>query len=437
MHADVTCAQGSLTAANAATEIDRVLTAVRDNHLPGYLLLPADIGEWPIARPAAPLPARTEDVDPDALDAFTEAAARLIDAAGPGVSGVRVLAGLLVHRLGVASQFGGLLAAGGLLHASSLWAKSVVDETDPGYLGIYAGSASEPAVRAAIEEAAVLVIAGVQFTDLNSAFFTHKLPRNRTIELGATLASVGAATFARVPMGLALQRLAGLVADAAGPADSWPSPAEPPVVEPADRDTRLTQDGLWATVARHLLPGDIVVADQGTSFYGMATHRLPENVTFIGQPLWASIGYTLPALLGACLARPWRRGILLIGDGAAQMTVTELSTLIRERVPAVVIVVDNDGYTVERAIHGPDQPYNDIARWDWTLLPAVFAPGRSARVDRVRTVAELDDALAQAEVNPEPFALIQAVVPRLDVPQLLTAIARAASRANRPTPPTG
>src|SRR6202000_2095759 len=92
MHADVTCAQGSLTAANAATEIDRVLTAVRDNHLPGYLLLPADIGEWPIPRPAAPLPARAEDVDPDALDAFTQAAARLIDAAGPGVSGVRVLA---------------------------------------------------------------------------------------------------------------------------------------------------------------------------------------------------------------------------------------------------------------------------------------------------------------------------------------------------------
>jgi TPP-dependent 2-oxoacid decarboxylase len=50
-------------------------------------------------------------------------------------------------------------------------------------------------------------------------------------------------------------------------------------------------------------------------------------VTFIGQPLRASIGYTLPALLGACLAVPQRRGILLIGDGAAQMTAQELSTM--------------------------------------------------------------------------------------------------------------
>lgn len=79
---------------------------------------------------------------------------------------------------------------------------------------------------------------------------------------------------------------------------------------------------------------------------------------FLGQPLWASIGYTLPALVGACLAAPGRHGVLLVGDGAAQMTAQELSTLIRERIPAVVIIVDNDGYTVERAIHGPDQRYN-------------------------------------------------------------------------------
>jgi TPP-dependent 2-oxoacid decarboxylase len=104
----------------------------------------------------------------------------------------------------------------------------------------------------------------------------------------------------------------------------------------------------------------------------MAPHRLPADVTFVGQPLWASIGYTLPALLGACTAQPGRRGILLIGDGAAQLTVQELATVIQQRLPAVVVVVDNDGYTVERAIHGPDEPYNDITHWDWTHAPAFF-----------------------------------------------------------------
>ena len=87
----------------------------------------------------------------------------------------------------------------------------------------------------------------------------------------------------------------------------------------------------------------------------------PRDVTFVGQPLWASIGYTLPALLGACLADRARRGVLLVGDGAAQMTVQELSTVARQGAQATVIVLDNGGYTVERAIHGPEQAYNDIA----------------------------------------------------------------------------
>jgi TPP-dependent 2-oxoacid decarboxylase len=128
-----------------------------------------------------------------------------------------------------------------------------------------------------------------------------------------------------------------------------------------------------------------------------------------GQPLWASIGYALPALLGACLARSRRRGILLLGDGAAQMTIQELSTALRSRIPAVVIVVDNDGYTVERAIHGPTQLYNDVARWDWTSAPALFGAGCDWAAVCVTTVGELDQALAAASAS--KLTLIQAVVP--------------------------
>ncbi len=66
----------------------------------------------------------------------------------------------------------------------------------------------------------------------------------------------------------------------------------------------MTQTELWAAVTRFLTPGDIVVADQGTSFYGMGNQRLPEDVLFLGQPLWASIGYSLPALLGRVSPSP-------------------------------------------------------------------------------------------------------------------------------------
>jgi len=174
----------------------------------------------------------------------------------------------------------------------------------------------------------------------------------------------------------------------------------------------------------------VVLADVGTSFFGAATHRLPRDVTFIGQPLWASIGYTLPALLGASLAAPGRRGILLIGDGAAQLTAQELSTILHAGLSPVVVVVDNDGYTIERAIHGPGQPYNDIAWWDWAAAPALFGSGQVSVARRVTTAGELDEALEAAAASSGKLALIQAVTPRMDVPPLLESLARAASAAN-------
>ena len=172
----------------------------------------------------------------------------------------------------------------------------------------------------------------------------------------------------------------------------------------------LDQETLWEGVRRHLHNGDIVLADQGTAFYGMAPRRLPEGVTFVGQPLWASIGYTLPALMGACTAQPGRRGVLLIGDGAAQMTVQELSTIMALRLPALIIVVDNDGYTVERAIHGPNESYNDIARWDWTRLPAALG-GAEVIATSAGTVAQLGRALELADANRASITVIQASVP--------------------------
>jgi len=97
----------------------------------------------------------------------------------------------------------------------------------------------------------------------------------------------------------------------------------------------------------------------------------------------------------------------------------------------VVIVVDNDGYTIERAIHGAEQAYNDIAHWDWTAAPALFGSGRVSVARRVFTAGELDEALAEAEAgSPGKLALIQAVVPRMDIPPLLESLARAASAAN-------
>jgi len=423
MHTDITCARATLTTANAVGEIDRVLAAVRDQRLPGYLLLPADVAEAPVDRVTAPLPPPVDGTDPEALADFTDAARRLLNRAATRAE-IGVLAGLLVQRFDGAAALNEVVAAG-VPHAVTPWAKSLVDESAPGFAGTYSGAAgSTERTRRVVEDAAALILAGVQFTDLNSGLFTQRITRSRTIDLGARMAGVGAATFAPIELADALAALAPLVADRPAAA----LPAAPPVDPggPAPDADPLSQATLWQEVADHLRAGDIVLADQGTAFYGMAPHPIPAGVTFVGQPLWAAIGYTLPALIGACTAASGRRGVLLIGDGAAQMTIQELSTVARLGLDAVVLVVANDGYTVERAIHGPDEPYNDIARWDWTALPAAFG-GAGATAVRVETVGALRAALAA----PAGFTLIQAVVPRDDVPELLATLTRVLGGAQR------
>jgi TPP-dependent 2-oxoacid decarboxylase len=109
-------------------------------------------------------------------------------------------------------------------------------------------------------------------------------------------------------------------------------------------------------------------------------------VDVITQMLWASIGYTLPAIIGAKLAStPRRRAVLIIGDGALQMTVQELGTVIRHGLEPIIIVLNNDGYTVERAINGPTASYNDVARWNLTDLPCAFGAPHDTVIRRAST----------------------------------------------------
>ncbi|MDT5355722.1 MAG: alpha-keto-acid decarboxylase [Mycobacterium sp.] len=410
---EITCAQANLMPATATREIDRVLSEVREQRRPGYLLLPTDVARFETEPPTAPLPRYTGGTSPRALALFIEAATTLI-----ADHQLTVLADLLVHRLNAVDNLEALLAADVVPHATLMWGKSLVDESAPDFLGIYAGAASAEPVRRAIEDAPVLVTAGVVFTDMVSGFFSQRIDPTRTIDVGVQQSTVGNHVFAPVDMEAALDALTSILTRRGITSPPVASTSDDLPAEMPDRDQPLSQKVLWDRFCHALTPGNVVLADQGTSFYGMATHRLPRGVTFIGQPLWGSIGYTLPATLGAGLAHRDRRPVLLIGDGAAQLTVQELGTFSREGLSPVIVVVNNDGYTVERMIHGKTAPYNDIVSWSWADIPTALGVTNHLTF-RAQTYGELDDAFVAAASHRDRMVLIEAVVPRLDVPDLL------------------
>ena len=414
---EITCAQANLMPATACREIDRVLSEVREHKLPGYILLSTDVARFPTEPPDAPLPRYTGGTSPRALAMFRRAATELI-----ADHQLTVLADLLVHRLQAVNELEKLLAADVVPHATLMWGKSLLDESSPTFLGIYAGSASAEPVRTAIEDAPVLVTAGVVFTDMVSGFFSQRIDPARTIDVGQYQSTVASEVFAPLEMGAALEALADILTGRGIHSPPVVSPTDSPAVQTPARNQPLSQEMVWNRLCAALTPGNVVLADQGTSFYGMADHRLPNGVTFIGQPLWGSIGYTLPAALGAGVAHRERRTVLLIGDGAAQLTVQELGTFSREGLSPVIVVVNNDGYTVERAIHGKTAPYNDIVGWRWTEIPNALGVANHL-VFRAETYGELDDALTAAAQHQDRMVFVEVVLPRLDVPPLLAQLA--------------
>jgi indolepyruvate decarboxylase len=113
------------------------------------------------------------------------------------------------------------------------------------------------------------------------------------------------------------------------------------------------------------------------------------------------MGFAVPAAIGAQLANPRLRPLVLVGDGAFQMTGMELSTAARNGLNPIVVVFNNSGFGTERPMQ--DGPYNDVATWRYHQLPDFLGTGRSYLV---RTEDELDAALNAAQADRGCFALL-------------------------------
>ncbi len=422
MAAEITAAQADLRAATAPEEIDRVLTAALRTSRPVYLTIPADVADLPVLAPAGPLPRAGQDPDPAVVAAFTRRARRMLAAA----DSASLLVGHLASRHRVTSQVRDLAVAGNLPVAVLSMAKGDFPESDPRFAGLYAGPDPFPSgkrARVAVEDADVLITAGVTLADtvLGGA---HQLSGGRRIDLAPDQASIEGTVYPGIGLRQSLAVLAAAVRSTpprTGLADLPPLETAPDV-----RGGPLTQRSLWARVRDFLLPGDLLIADQGTAFYGAAALTLPDGAQLIGQPLWASIGWTLPAALGASLAAPDRRVVLIAGDGAMQQTAAELGTLLGQGLAPVIIVLNNGGYTVERAIHQPDAGYHQIPAWHWTALPAAVGPVTSPVALRAITSHELAWALNAASYHAGAGrpVLIEADLGADDAPPLLEELTR-------------
>ncbi|HAD4208630.1 TPA_asm: alpha-keto acid decarboxylase family protein [Salmonella enterica subsp. enterica serovar Typhi str. CT18] len=416
----ISAASAILDEQNACFEIDRVLGEMLAARRPGYIMLPADVAKKTAIPPTEALALPVHEAQSGVETAFRYHARQCL----MNSRRIALLADFLAGRFGLRPLLQRWMAETPIAHATLLMGKGLFDEQHPNFVGTYSAGASSKEVRQAIEDADRVICVGTRFVDTLTAGFTQQLPAERTLEIQPYASRIGETWF-NLPMAQAVSTLRELCLECAFAPPPTRSAGQPVRIDKGE----LTQESFWQTLQQCLKPGDIILVDQGTAAFGAAALSLPDGAEVVVQPLWGSIGYSLPAAFGAQTACPDRRVILIIGDGAAQLTIQEMGSMLRDGQAPVILLLNNDGYTVERAIHGAAQRYNDIASWNWTQIPPALNAAQQAECWRVTQAIQLAEVLERL-ARPQRLLFIEVMLPKADLPELLRTVTRALEARN-------
>jgi indolepyruvate decarboxylase len=381
----------------AYSEIDRVLEAAVRYKRPVYLEIPRDQIHARRDAPHRP-PAGLPKSDPDALrEAVDEAASLLTKAQRPVI-----LADVEIHRFNLRRELLELAESTGMPIATTILGKSVISEEHPLFAGVYEGGMGRPEVTELVESADCLLMLGCFLTDINLGMFSAKLDPSNCIDATSENLRIRHHHFRDVRLD---DFIRGLIARNLKVRRAPVPPRLNPFanVEIGPGDSKTTSPKLFARLNQFLADnrGTTVIADIGDSLFGAMDLEMHRHTEFLSPAYYTSMGFGVPAAVGAGMGNPAARVLVIVGDGAFQMTGMELSTIARLGLNPIVVVLNNHGYTTERLLL--EGSFNDIHGWDYHRIPEVLGTGLGIEI---RTIAELDAGLAKALDNTESFTLL-------------------------------
>jgi TPP-dependent 2-oxoacid decarboxylase len=418
-----TVAQALITPENAATEIPRVIACAWQRKKPVYLQLPSDICDVEIEVADNPAPYRLPSSDASHLQLASVALLERINRAKRPI----ILIDQMVERYQLQAQVLALADKFAIPLTNMPTAKCAISENTPGWQGGYSGDLSRPELFELMAQSDCILSFGVRLVDSTTGYFSQQIPAQAVVDIQPYSLKLDNLSY---PAVTASELLLALL-------DKAPTTKPTPLTPLANPQQKLAtpshapldQGYFWQRIQRFIQTDDVLVVENGTSGSAIGGMRMPNGVTVVNQPIWGSIGYTLPALLGTMMAAPQRRQLLFIGDGSFQLTAQELSTLQRYEQKPIVFLINNDGYTIERYILGETSSYNDIGSWDYAKLPAVLSPQTQAFCVAVETGQQLEMALEQAS-RQDQLAFIEVKLPMMDSPAAMKEFCRRCNSFN-------
>ena len=370
----------------AEREMDRAFAALLRYRRPIYIEIPRDLVHTPLANPLRPLCLDDEPSNAAALDeAIAEVRTMLASASRPAI-----LAGAEIGRFGLQDDLTRLVERLNVPIASTLLGKSIIREDHPLYVGVYGGLIARDEVQQFINASDCLLILGSILSDVEDLNADSPLlTEGRTIHATADRVAIKHHRYDAIRFQDFVRALV------TNPLPSFPSRSLPTPLPIAQGiippDAPVTLNGLFRHLDSLLDEHTLVIADVGESLFAAADLHVHRRFEFLSPAYYTSMGFAVPAAVGASFADPTLRPIVLVGDGAFQMTGTELSTAVRYGQKPIVVVLNNRGYSTEREIL--EGPFNDVHEWRYERICDTIGGGVGMRIE---TQGEFERGLTAA-----------------------------------------
>jgi indolepyruvate decarboxylase len=394
---EITCDQAVLTdPVTAPAEIARVLRSAREMSLPVYLEFPRDMVDA-MVEPVVPLPPRHAAADALA-ECVEEILARIARAAAPVI-----VVDVEIRRYGVEDAIASLARKLGIPLVTTFMGRGLLENAGDVVAGTYLGAAGDPAVTKLVEDADLVLMLGVILSDTNFALSNRAPDPRRTIMASTREVQIGHHIYRDMP----LADLIGALERRAAPQAPRSSPPHQQAVYPRGLppDEQPIPPSDIATAINDLFDrhGKMpMTSDIGDCLF---TAMEIDNTALAAPGYYAGMGFGVPAGIG--VAATGLRPLILVGDGAFQMTGWELGNCRRYGLDPIVLLFNNCSWEMLRVFQ-PESRFNDLD--DWHFAEVASAIGGAG--ERVTSRAGLVAALDRAVLRRGQFSLIEVMLPR-------------------------
>jgi len=386
----------------AAKDIDRVLSSAIRYKRPVYIELPRDMTSTPIpisreqfadSSTCSKTTKREEEYETD-MDSMQEAIAEAVAMINSSKRPV-IIAGVEIQRFGLQDKLLQLAIRANIPVVATVLSKSVISEVHPLYLGVYEGAMGHESVREYVESSDCLILLGALMTDINFSISPTPIEQSSSIYVSSEKLTIKHHNFDNIlsqdflaslieaPLAIKDFVLVGKQSNTNNYNNKHFSVA---------RNQKITVKRLFERLNFSITDSSIIIADVGDSLFGSLDLTIHGQTDFLSPAYYCSMGFAVPAAIGAQLAKPSLRPIVIVGDGAFQMTGMEISTITRFALNPVIIVLNNNGYGTERPML--DGPFNDVLRWNYYRIPEIIGHGKAFLIE---TEGQLEDSLSAAE----------------------------------------